>query len=141
MTTRVARHQVREEIQRRILTGESKPGERLSQQRLAGSSRTDQQNIRFLQLDVGLLPRHFDALVVVVHGNGQLLLRFVLADYILIEKAFDLRRLGEVYVFGRWFVVRILVNNVLADSDTFVADEDGRPRDQFTNVILTLVTE
>jgi len=35
MKTRVARHHVREEIQRRILSGESKPGERLSQQSLA----------------------------------------------------------------------------------------------------------
>jgi DNA-binding GntR family transcriptional regulator len=32
---RVARHDVRDEIQRRILSGESKPGERLSQQSLA----------------------------------------------------------------------------------------------------------
>ncbi len=35
MKARVARHHVREEIQRRILSGESKPGERLSQQSLA----------------------------------------------------------------------------------------------------------
>jgi DNA-binding GntR family transcriptional regulator len=35
MKARVARHHVREEIQRRILSGESKPGERLSQQNLA----------------------------------------------------------------------------------------------------------
>ncbi len=35
MKVRVARHHVREEIQRRILSGESKPGERLSQQSLA----------------------------------------------------------------------------------------------------------
>ncbi len=33
--SRVARHEVREEIQRRILSGESKPGERLGQQNLA----------------------------------------------------------------------------------------------------------
>lgn len=32
---RVARHEVRDEIQRRILSGETKPGERLSQQSLA----------------------------------------------------------------------------------------------------------
>lgn len=35
MKTQVARHHVREEIQRRILSGESKAGERLSQQSLA----------------------------------------------------------------------------------------------------------
>ncbi len=35
MKARVAKHHVREEIERRILSGESKPGERLSQQSLA----------------------------------------------------------------------------------------------------------
>lgn len=35
MKARVARHHVREEIQRRILSGESKPGDRLTQQSLA----------------------------------------------------------------------------------------------------------
>jgi DNA-binding transcriptional MocR family regulator len=35
MKVRVARHEVRDEIQRRILSGECKPGQRLSQQGLA----------------------------------------------------------------------------------------------------------
>ena len=35
MNARVARHEIRDEIQRRILSGETKPGERLSQQSLA----------------------------------------------------------------------------------------------------------
>jgi DNA-binding GntR family transcriptional regulator len=35
VSSRVARHQVREELQRRILSGESRPGERLAQQQLA----------------------------------------------------------------------------------------------------------
>jgi DNA-binding GntR family transcriptional regulator len=46
MATRVARHQVREEIQRRILTGESKPGERLSQQSLAKELGVAQGTVR-----------------------------------------------------------------------------------------------
>jgi len=44
--TRVARHQVRDEIQRRILTGESKPGERLSQQSLARELGVAQGTVR-----------------------------------------------------------------------------------------------
>lgn len=43
---RVARHQVRDEIQRRILTGESKPGERLSQQSLARELGVAQGTVR-----------------------------------------------------------------------------------------------
>lgn len=44
--TRVARHDVREEIQRRILSGESKPGDRLSQQSLARELGVAQGTVR-----------------------------------------------------------------------------------------------
>lgn len=43
---RVARHEVREEIQRRILSGRSKPGERLSQQSLARELGVAQGTVR-----------------------------------------------------------------------------------------------
>jgi DNA-binding GntR family transcriptional regulator len=46
MPARVARHQVREEIQRRILSGESKAGERLSQQSLARELGVAQGTVR-----------------------------------------------------------------------------------------------
>lgn len=44
--TRVARHEIREELQRRILSGESKPGERLTQQSLARELGVAQGTIR-----------------------------------------------------------------------------------------------
>lgn len=43
---RVARHEIREEIQRRILSGETKPGERLSQQSLARELGVAQGTVR-----------------------------------------------------------------------------------------------
>lgn len=46
MADRVARHSVREEIQRRILSGESKAGERLSQQSLAKELGVAQGTVR-----------------------------------------------------------------------------------------------
>lgn len=46
MKTPVARHEVRDEIQRRILSGESKPGERLSQQSLARDLGVAQGTVR-----------------------------------------------------------------------------------------------
>jgi DNA-binding GntR family transcriptional regulator len=46
MPDRVARHHVREEIQRRILSGESQPGERLSQQSLARELGVAQGTVR-----------------------------------------------------------------------------------------------
>jgi DNA-binding GntR family transcriptional regulator len=44
--SRVARHEIREEIQRRILSGETKPGERLSQQSLAKELGVAQGTVR-----------------------------------------------------------------------------------------------
>jgi DNA-binding GntR family transcriptional regulator len=46
MKSRVARHDVREELQRRILSGESKAGERLSQQSLAKELGVAQGTVR-----------------------------------------------------------------------------------------------
>ncbi len=46
MPPRLARHHVRQEIQRRILSGESKPGERLSQQSLARELGVAQGTVR-----------------------------------------------------------------------------------------------
>lgn len=46
MKARVAKHDVRDEIQRRILTGEIKPGERLSQQSLARELGVAQGTVR-----------------------------------------------------------------------------------------------
>lgn len=46
MRERVARHHVRDEIKRRILSGESKPGERLSQQSLARELGVAQGTVR-----------------------------------------------------------------------------------------------
>jgi DNA-binding GntR family transcriptional regulator len=53
--TRVARHEVREEIQRRILSGESKPGERLSQQSLARELGVAQGTVRESLLELNWL--------------------------------------------------------------------------------------
>src|ERR1017187_826051 len=46
MKARIARHEIRDEIQRRILSGESKPGERLSQQSLARELGVAQGTVR-----------------------------------------------------------------------------------------------
>jgi len=78
---------------------------------------------------------------VVVDGDGKLLLRFVLSDYILIEKSLDLGWLRKMYVFGRRLVVLVLINNVLANANAFITNEDRGTGDQFTNVILAFITE
>ena len=58
--------------------------ERLREQRLAGSGRTDQQDVCFLNLDVGATATKLDAFVVLIDGDGQALLRFFLADHVFV---------------------------------------------------------
>jgi hypothetical protein len=94
-----------------------------------------------LEFDVGLLAGQLDALVMVVDGDSKLLLRFILADDVLIEESLYLRWLRKVNVFRGRLVVLIFINDVLANTDALVTDEDGRPRDQFTDVILALVAK
>lgn len=65
MKTRVARHEVRDEIQRRILSGETKPGERLSQQGLARELGVAQGTVR-----ESLLELHWLGLVQSVDHMG-----------------------------------------------------------------------
>jgi len=65
MPTRVARHHVREEIKRRILSGESKAGERLSQQSLARELGVAQGTVR-----ESLLELHWLGLVESVDNLG-----------------------------------------------------------------------
>ena len=77
----------------------------------------------------------------VVYSHGKLLFRFVLADHVLIEEAFDLRRFGKVYVLRRRFIILILINDVLAYANALIADEDSRSCDQFSNIVLALVAK
>src|SRR6266850_8155954 len=77
----------------------------------------------------------------VVDRDRKLLLRFVLSDYILIEKPLDLGWLRKMYVSGRRLIVLVFIDNVLANPDTFIANENRGTGDQFTNVILTFITE
>ena len=65
LTVRVARHEVREEIERRILSGETKPGERLSQQGLARELGVAQGTVR-----ESLLELHWLGLVQSVDHMG-----------------------------------------------------------------------
>ena len=67
-------------------------GQRPRQQRLAGAGRAQQHDVALLELHVLALLRA-DALVVVVDGDGEDLLRLLLADDVLAELFVDdLRR-------------------------------------------------
>jgi hypothetical protein len=78
---------------------------------------------------------------VVVDRNGELLLRQLLADHVLVEELLDFgwrrqRRAGAAAV--KAVVVR---DDVVADFDTLIADEDSWTRDQFADVVLIFIAE
>jgi len=85
MKARVARHEVRDEIQRRILTGESKPGQRLSQQSLARELGVAQGTVR-----ESLLELHWLGLVESVDHLG------VFVDTLDAEKICEAYQVREV---------------------------------------------
>ncbi len=122
-------------------------GQRLRQQGLAGSGGTDQQDVRFGELDIAVaLAIHVDALVVVINGDRQLLLGLFLADHVFIEKGFHFLRLGQLTGSGRRLsFAAVVLENRIANGDTFVADVGpgiiaGR-RNQFGDSILGLVAK
>ncbi len=119
-------------------------GERLREQRLAGAGRADQQDVALGQLDVVAAARlllDFDALVVVVDRDGQLLLGAFLADDVFVEELLDFLR-GRQRRAGAAVLEAVVVgDDVVADLDALVADEDRGPRDELPDVVLVLVAE
>jgi hypothetical protein len=116
--------------------------QRLGQERLARPRGTDQQDVGLLQLDVARDQLGIDALVVVVHRDGEDLLRTLLADDVLIEDLLDLRRLRHRRRRGQGlFLVAFLGDDVVAEIDALVADVDRRPRDQLAHLVLALAAE
>ena len=106
-------------------------GEGLRQQRFARAGRADEHDVGLLQLDLSTAAlSEVDALVVVVDGDRELLLRLLLPDDVVVEHRVDLLRLGKT---GLLLLLEhaILGNDVEADIDALVADEDGRPAMSF----------
>ena len=74
------------------------PRQRLGEQRLAAAGRAEQQDVRLLQLDLGVvavLAGHLDPLVVVVDGDRERPLGGLLADHVLLQDLVDLARLRQ----------------------------------------------
>src|SRR6266581_1174396 len=124
--------------------GEGHPqhlGERLCQEGLAGARGADQEDVRFLQLDLARLAARLDPLVVVVDRDGEDFLRPLLADHVLVEDILDLRGLGKRAELAALLLFPLLGDDVVAELDALVADVDRRARDQFADVVLALPAE
>src|SRR5216684_3866701 len=123
-------------------------GERLRQQRLAGSGRPDQQNIRLGQFHAvaGALAVHVNAFVMVIDGDRQLLLGLLLPDDVFVEEGLHFERLGQLVGDGsRRSRGAVVFEDRVADRHALVADVCpgivARRRNQFRNRVLRLVAE
>src|SRR5579864_2836058 len=117
------------------------PRQGLRQESLARAGGADEQDVGLLQLDVAVgLLGEVDPLVVVVDRHRELLLRLLLADDVLVEETLDLLRLreGGVLLLLEHPVFR---DDVEADVDALVADEDRRAGDELLHLPLALVAE
>src|SRR5712671_4118287 len=129
---------------RRVRHGEGHvedPRQRLGQQRLARTGRTDQQDVRLRKLDVVVLGLVIEPLVVIVNGNREHFLGVALADHVVVEHLADfLRRRDAVARLDQRGLV-LLADDVHAEFDAFVADENGGSCDQFADFVLALAAE
>ena len=120
-------------------------GERLREERLAGAGRTDEQDVRLGQLDfvpAARLLLDLDALVVVVDRDRELLLGLFLADDVLVEELLDFLGDGQRRARAAARLEAVVVgDDVVTDLDAFIADEDGRTRDELPDIVLILVAE
>src|ERR1700761_4925078 len=98
--------------------------QRLRHQRLTGTRRTHEQDVRLREFHIGG-PRavHLDALVGVVDRNRQLLLRGVLTDDVLVQKRLDLGGFGQVRRSSPGLCLALVVfQDGVADPYALVAD-------------------
>src|SRR5690606_31550123 len=113
---------------------------------LARAGGPEHEDVRLGDLDelvlgVLALGACLGALVVVVDGDGERLLRLVLADDVLVEEVVDLPRLRQALQralrrFGEFFL-----DDLVAEIDALVADVDPGARDELPYLLLALAAE
>ncbi len=117
-------------------------GQGLGEEGLAAAGGPDEDDVRLLQLDVvATALRAPNPLVVVVDGHRQLLLGQLLADHVVVEIGLDLGRLGQL---GEGDLLRggeLLLDDLVAQLDAFVADVDAGTGDQLLDLLLGLPAE
>ncbi len=117
--------------------------QRLGEQRLARAGGPDQEDVGLGELDLVVLRQVLQPLVVVVDRDGEDLLRRVLADHIGIEDLADLARRGKVGLRALAALIgrRLLADDVVAQLDALVANEDRRAGDELAYLVLALAAE
>jgi hypothetical protein len=78
---------------------------------------------------------------VVVDGDREIPLGGLLADDVLLEDFVDLLWLGQVLQLDRGRRGQLLVDDLVAEIDAFVADVDARAGDQLLDLALRLAAK
>ena len=117
----------------------------MGEQGFAGAGRTNQENIGLAELDfTGLLVEE-DALVMVVDGDREFLLRAILADDVAIKELLDFGRAGEATGRCSGLFAFFVFQNGLADAHALVANVRARivrrRTDQLFDLFLSFVAE
>ena len=115
--------------------------QRLRQQRLARAGRADQQDVRLGEFDIIMLGLMMEALVVVMDGDRKHLLGVVLPDDVVVKDLADFLRQGNAVVRFRQRGLFLLLNDVLAQLDAFIADEHRRAGNELAHLVLALAAE
>ena len=120
------------------------PGQGLGKQRLAGAGGAQQQDVALLELHV-LIPAEVDALVVVVHRDGQGHLGLILPDDVLIQHVLDLpgggQLIRQVLQRAGGDIVEPIIQNAHAQLDTLIADAHAGPLDHPVDLAFMLAAE
>ena len=118
------------------------PGERLREERLAAAGGAEEQDVRLLQLDVGVAVRAgLHALVVVVDRDREDLLGLLLADDVVVQVLVDLTGLRELVELHLGALRELLLDDLVAEVDALVADVDAGTGDELLDLLLALPAE
>jgi hypothetical protein len=115
--------------------------QRLGQKRFATPCRPDQQDVGFGQLDVVVLGRVIETLVVIVHCHRKHALGVVLSDDITVQNGTDFSRAGDAITRLYQGVLVLFAYDIHAKLDAFIADEHGRPCNELADLMLALAAE
>src|SRR5271156_6028349 len=113
--------------------------QRLRQKRFARAGGPDQQDVRLGKFHFARLLVQENALVVVVNRYREFFLGLVLADYIAIEKRFDLGRPREPAIGRAGLLALLVFQNLLADAHALVANVRARILGWRTDELLHLL--
>src|SRR3954467_5115776 len=115
--------------------------QRLREQGLPATGRAEHHDVRLLELDLAVLRADLDALVVVVDGDRQDLLRGVLPDHVLLEERVDLLRLRQLLELELRGLRELFLDDLVAEIDALVADVHAGTGDELLDLLLRFPAE